>query len=75
MEHLELLDALGLQHGIAVITKVDVVDADRVAEVRGDVVRLLAGTSLPAHRCSPPIDHRPRGSTRSAGRSRRFVTR
>jgi selenocysteine-specific elongation factor len=46
IEHLELLDALGLQHGIAVITKVDVVDADRVAEVRDAVDRLLAGTSL-----------------------------
>lgn len=46
LEHLELLDALGLRHGVAVITKVDLADATRVAQVRKDVVRLLAGTSL-----------------------------
>jgi len=45
-EHVELLDALGVRHGIAVITKVDAVDTARVAEVREAVVRLLAGTSL-----------------------------
>ncbi len=46
VEHLELLDALGLRQGIAVITKIDLVDAARVAEVRGAVERLLAGTGL-----------------------------
>ena len=45
-EHLELLDALGVRHGLAVITKVDLVDAERVAQVRHDVAQLLAGTSL-----------------------------
>ena len=46
IEHLELLDELGVEHGIAVVTKVDVVGADRIAEVREAVTRLLAGTSL-----------------------------
>lgn len=46
IEHLELLDALGIEQGIAVVTKVDVTDADRIAEVREAVTRLLAGTSL-----------------------------
>ena len=46
IEHLELLDAFGLRHGIAVITKIDVVDAARVELVRNAVDRLLAGTSL-----------------------------
>jgi selenocysteine-specific elongation factor len=45
-EHLELLDALGLRHGLAVITKVDLVDPERVDVVRQDVTRLLGGTSL-----------------------------
>jgi selenocysteine-specific elongation factor len=47
-EHVELLDALGVRHGIAVITKSDVVEAARVAEVRDAVSRLLAGTWLVA---------------------------
>src|SRR4249919_3441774 len=34
IEHLELLDALGIRHGLAVITKIDAVDPERVDEVR-----------------------------------------
>ena len=46
LEHRELLDALGIELGIAVITKIDVVSEARLAEVRDAVERLLAGTSL-----------------------------
>lgn len=46
VEHVELLDALGLRHGIAVITKADIVSAARIVEVRQAIVRLLAETSL-----------------------------
>ena len=46
LEHVELLDALAIDHGIAVITKIDVVSETRVTEVREAVERLLAGTSL-----------------------------
>jgi selenocysteine-specific elongation factor len=46
VEHLELLDALGLCHGIAVVTKVDLVDAARVSAVQADVAAMLEGTSL-----------------------------
>jgi selenocysteine-specific elongation factor len=46
LEHLELLDALGLRHGIAVVTKIDLVDDARVAAVREAVDRLLTGTAL-----------------------------
>ena len=46
VEHLELLDALGLRHGIAVVTKADLVDPARIDAVRGAVDRLLAGTGL-----------------------------
>jgi selenocysteine-specific elongation factor len=46
LEHLALLDALAIRLGIAVVTKVDVVAAERVAAVIDAVVRLLAPTSL-----------------------------
>ena len=46
MEHLALLDALGIGHGIAVVTKADVAASDRTAEVVAMVERLLSGTTL-----------------------------
>jgi selenocysteine-specific elongation factor len=46
MEHVELLDAMGVSHGIAVISKLDVVPSTRITEVRAAVERLLAGTTL-----------------------------
>jgi small GTP-binding protein len=46
LEHVELLDALGIGDGIAVITKTDLVDGHRAAEVAALVRALLDGTSL-----------------------------
>ena len=46
LEHLELLDALGLVDGLAIVTKVDLVDAGRVTQVQRELAQLLAGTSL-----------------------------
>jgi selenocysteine-specific elongation factor len=46
LEHLELLDALGIRHGMAVITKTDAVDPERVETVRGAVRELLDRTTL-----------------------------
>jgi selenocysteine-specific elongation factor len=46
LEHLELLDALAVDLGVAVVTKVDLVDAARVSMVADAVARLLAATSL-----------------------------
>lgn len=46
LEHLQLLDALGIAAGLAVVTKVDAVEAGRVAEVTEAVAALLARTSL-----------------------------
>ena len=46
IEHLQLLDALGIADGLAVVTKADLVDAGRLATVVQEVTRLLAGTSL-----------------------------
>src|SRR5207245_1279289 len=46
LEHLELLDALGLDKGIAVVTKIDVVDEARRTEALGATDRLLRATTL-----------------------------
>ena len=45
-EHLELLDALGIRHGLAVVTKIDAVPEARVAEVIDEVRTLLDATGL-----------------------------
>ena len=45
-EHLELLDALSIAAGVAVVTKADLAGPVRAAEVAGAVERLLDGTSL-----------------------------
>ena len=46
LEHLALLDALGVAPGLAVITKIDAVEPERVAAVAAAVADLLAPTSL-----------------------------
>src|SRR5918993_2199761 len=46
IEHLGLLDALGVDQGLAVVTKVDLVGAERTAAVIEEVRELLEGTSL-----------------------------
>jgi selenocysteine-specific elongation factor len=45
-EHLEILDLLELRRGIAVLTKVDLVEADWLEMVRGEVSAALEETSL-----------------------------
>jgi selenocysteine-specific elongation factor len=46
LEHLQILDLLGLRQGAVALTKTDLVDADRIAQVTGDIHALLAGTGL-----------------------------
>ncbi len=46
LEHLALLDALGIRDGVAVVTKTDAVEPDRVVAVVEDVRRMLGGTAL-----------------------------
>ena len=46
IEHLQILDLLGLQRGIAVVTKVDRVAPERVEAVKAEVAGLLAPTQL-----------------------------
>ncbi|OLD74096.1 MAG: selenocysteine-specific translation elongation factor [Chloroflexi bacterium 13_1_20CM_66_33] len=45
-EHLAIIDLLAIQHGVAVLTKADLVDAAWLSLVREEVARLLRGTSL-----------------------------
>src|SRR5688572_11761326 len=46
IEHLQILDLLGIRHGIAAITKTDRVAPERVEAVRAEVAGLLAPTRL-----------------------------
>jgi selenocysteine-specific elongation factor len=46
LDHLELLDALGIALGIAAVTKIDAVEPSRVDEVVGQVRSLLERTRL-----------------------------
>jgi selenocysteine-specific elongation factor len=45
-EHLDILDLLGVDRALVALTKADLVDADRLAEVRATVSDLLAPTPL-----------------------------
>lgn len=47
-EHLAILDLLGLSQGAVVLTKTDLVTAERLAQAQADVQALLAGTVLAA---------------------------
>ncbi len=60
IEHVAILDLLGVSRGIVVLTKVDRAGTHRVAEVEAEVARLLDGTSLagsPVHRVSAVSGH------------------
>ncbi|MBB3773351.1 selenocysteine-specific elongation factor [Angulomicrobium tetraedrale] len=45
-EHFALLDLLGIRQGLVVLTKADLADEGRRAEVEGQIEALLAGTAL-----------------------------
>ncbi|MBC2665867.1 selenocysteine-specific translation elongation factor [Novosphingobium flavum] len=46
IEHLRILDLLGIARAIVALTKIDRVEPDRVAEVAAEVEALLAGTTM-----------------------------
>lgn len=46
IEHLDILDLLGVSHGAVAVTKIDLVDGDRVARVMDQATALLADTAL-----------------------------
>ena len=45
-EHLAIVDLLGIDRGIVALTKSDLADPQRLAEVTADVAQLLEGTAL-----------------------------
>src|SRR5207344_816176 len=45
-EHLDILHVLGVRRGIFVVTKSDLVDADRIAAVREEIEILVVDTTL-----------------------------
>ncbi len=45
-EHLQILSLLGIDKGLVALTKTDLVDAERVAEVEREIAELLATTPL-----------------------------
>ncbi len=46
LEHLAIVDLLGVKHGVLVITKADLVDEDMLELAREDVAEAVAGTAL-----------------------------
>ncbi len=50
-EHLAVLDLLGIEHGIVVLTRTDLVDAEWLALVHEEVADYLAGTSFARAPC------------------------
>jgi len=53
LEHLQLLDALGIADGVVVVTKADLVDPGRVEEVATEVfVRVVQGRWRPSIRAA-----------------------
>ena len=57
VEHLEILDSLGVQSGVVVITKTDMVDEDFVAVASEEAVELVAGTFLEGKPVVPVSAH------------------
>lgn len=49
-EHLEILDFLGVRHGVVVVSKFDIADVERVAEVARGVREAARGTAIEAWR-------------------------
>jgi len=46
IEHLSIIDLLGISRGVVVITKMDLVTAERLAEVTAEIKALTAATTL-----------------------------
>jgi selenocysteine-specific elongation factor len=47
-EHLSIIDLLGISRGLIVVTKKDLVTADRLVQVTADIEALISGTTLAA---------------------------
>ncbi len=61
IEHLEILDSLGVQSGVVVITKTDMVDEDFVAVASEEAMELVEGTFLDGKPIVPVSAHQGTG--------------
>lgn len=52
-EHLAIMDLLGLEHGVVVLNKSDLVERDRIGALSCDVEAVLANTSLAGSKIIP----------------------
>lgn len=57
LEHVQILDYLGVRHGVVVLSKADAAGPQRIAQVRAQVDALLRGTTL-AGIASLPVSSR-----------------
>lgn len=57
IEHLAIMNLLGVQHGIFALTKTDRVAPERVEEVRAEVATLTSNTSLASAKIIPVSAH------------------
>ena len=57
IEHLAIMNLLGIEHGLFALTKCDRVSAERVEEVRAEVAQLIANTSLASAEIIPVSAH------------------
>jgi len=46
VEHLAIIDLLGIKRGLIALTKIDLVDEERLAKVEAEITRLTQGTCL-----------------------------
>ena len=68
IEHLEILDSLGVHSGVVVITKTDMADEDFVAVASEEAMELVEGTFLEGKPIVPVSAHKGTGSGRTEGR-------
>ncbi|HPF70661.1 MAG TPA: selenocysteine-specific translation elongation factor [Candidatus Krumholzibacteria bacterium] len=61
IEHLEILDSLGVRSGLVVVAKIDMVDDDFVAVVTEEAAELVAGTFLEGKPIVPVSAHKGTG--------------
>jgi selenocysteine-specific elongation factor len=52
-EHVDILDLLGVRYGLVAISKVDLVQPDRVEAVRAQIAQIIGGTTLADWHCVP----------------------
>ncbi len=74
IEHLEIVNTLGIEQGVFVLTKADLVDRDRIEEVKKDVQGLTRDTTLEGAPVVVVSAHRGTGLEDVVAHIKRFYT-